>query len=167
MGILVISADFEEGKYSISQEAKTKEALDDCISIYEAQYLMKLLGKELYDLFVADLVDRVPQTAKYVTIYNSFTDEINGCVVSSFGMKRMIKALIYSHFVNDQSISNSPTGNIELINETSTIPNNQLLSSIAYNEAVRNWDAIQSYIIDNNTDYSEFNGQTLFFNSGI
>ena len=52
MGILIDREDFV-GKHKLSKTIDTK--LDDCITDHESSYLIKLIGIELYNLFIADL----------------------------------------------------------------------------------------------------------------
>ena len=92
MGILITSADFT-GENVVATDVYTEERLNSFIAAYEAKLLYELLGIELCDLFVADLVNKVPQTAKYLTIYNAFVKEINDKMYNSDGMKLMLVKL--------------------------------------------------------------------------
>ncbi len=83
MGILISASDFI-GENKIATDVFTDAELDAFITIYEAKLLYELMGIELYDLFIADLVGGVPQTAKYVTIYEAFVKEIDDEMITRY-----------------------------------------------------------------------------------
>ena len=71
MGILIDTDDFQ-GKWCIAVDDYSEDHLNDYIDTFEKKLLVSLLGVELFDLFQADLVDQVPQTARFVSIFNEF-----------------------------------------------------------------------------------------------
>jgi len=158
MGILVISSDFENGRIRISQTSESKEDLDNFIAAYEAMYINHLLGITMATDFINDLVDRVPQSEKYLEIYNPFTKEIGDHMFTSLGMKEMIKGFIYVDFIAMQPIQNTPLGNVKNIAEVSEGIDNRIPSAVVYNQSVKTSDAIQYYIEDNSDTYPDFDG---------
>lgn len=165
MGILISSADFV-GTYAIATDVYTSADLDLMITEKEEDMLVDLLGQELYDLFFADLIDGVPQTEIYLTIYNKlrFTSNLfcmpNGVIVKSKGMKVMLLSWVYFYFVRKQPVDNAIGGNVS---SKSTISDsvNQFMPLINYyNDSVDTYRAIQQYIIQNKTTYPTFQGVT-------
>ena len=75
---IVVNTDFK-GEYNVSKNCY--DQLDTYIEKYEKKYLTKLLGAELYALFIADLTvtdPQVPQTQRFLDIFNDFSiDEAN------------------------------------------------------------------------------------------
>jgi len=159
MGILITSADFT-GENIIATDVYTEERLNSFIATYEAKLLYELLGIELYDLFVADLVNKVPQTAKYLTIYNAFVKEINDKMYTSDGMKVMLVKWVYFHFVRTQPQTNTMQGNTEsdgTINKPSAMSYTTLV--LDYNKMIETFKAIQAYIESvKDADYPTFKG---------
>jgi len=159
MGILITSADFT-GENVVATDVYTEERLNSFIATYEAKLLYELLGIELCDLFVADLVNKVPQTAKYLTIYNAFVKEVNDKMYTSDGMKVMLVKWVYFHFVRTQPQTNTIQGNTEsdgTINKPSAMSYTTLV--LDYNKMIETFKAIQAYIESvKDADYPTFKG---------
>lgn len=159
MGILISSADFT-GDNDIATDVYTDAELDAFIDLYEAKLLYQLLGIELYDLFIADLDNGVPQTAKYLTIYNAFVKEINDKMVTSDGMKVMLVKWVFFHYVRTQPQTNTIQGNTEAqgaINKPSAMSYTTMV--IDYNKMIDTFKAIQTYIESvKDADYPTFKG---------
>lgn len=158
MGILIDATDFLTNKSPIAQNNKTIDKLNAFIAAYEKTYLIQLLGVDLYALFAADLVSQVPQSAIYLTIYNSFNKEINSCLYSSLGMKEMLLLYIKALFVGTQPVANTPVGSVMNQAEVSELIDESFNQAMLYNEARRTYGSIQVYIMDNTADYPTFNG---------
>jgi hypothetical protein len=157
---LVLNTDFV-GEWKISQ--KCADELDAYILRYEKIYLVQLLGKELYDLFIADLDAGTPQqptTQRFIDIYNSFEQDESNCIVVSEGMRLMLIQLIYFHFVRDQAYFNSPVGTVHAKVSASSDPgyNGYNLTS-SYNRGIENYRSIQWKILDESATYPEENTQ--------
>lgn len=158
------------------------------IEQFEPWYLKKLMGCELYDLFIADLdggVPPVPTSQRFTDIfeplcvddlcgtnisvrgYGSFLDDDCGChneQHQSEGIVTMLKGLIYWHYVRDQPYLNTTAGTRVQNNETTReITNVEKSSDIAerWNQAWRSFDAIQYFICMNQSSYTEYRGTTL------
>ena len=159
MGILISASDFT-GENKIATDVFTDAELDTFITIYEAKLLYELLGIELYDLFIADLVAGVPQTPKYVTIYDAFVKEIDDEMITSDGMKVMLVKWVFFHYVRTQPQTNTIQGNTEAmgtINQPSAMSYTSLC--IDYNKMISTFKAIQSYIESvKDADYPTFKG---------
>lgn len=157
MAILIQTSDFT-GKYSIAQNSFTP--LQSYINKYEKEYLVDLLGVELYDLFAADVTSYAPVTPIYQSIYNPFKQDYNKCIVYSVGMKEMLLGFIYFEYMRDQKIKNTITGAVVNANENareSGFSEFNLFSK--YNEGIHTYEAIQWFINENKTDYPTYNGK--------
>jgi hypothetical protein len=156
MGILIDESAFD-GKWQLAKS--NEDLIDEYIEEYEEKFLTELLGKELFDLFQDDLNAGVPATPIYETIFEAFTQKINGCIVSSEGMKKMLTGLIYFEYVRDNRVKQTMNGAVEQQTEVSTASDNTFLYS-RYNQAVKTYQAIQAYIINNKDSYPSFDGIT-------
>jgi hypothetical protein len=166
MGILIDADDFV-GKWAIAQDDYSTDRIDEYITTFEKKYLVELLGVELFDLFQADLVAQVPQTAIYISIFNEFYIDDGSCVFHSEGMKKMLLGMIYFQYVRDNDIKQTPSGTFK---NTSELAN----AFPSFNQVVQRWNqstdtfgVIQWYICDNPTDYPTYNGQLIQHTSGI
>jgi len=158
MAILLTNTDFV-GEYAIPQNQYTKDDLNSFIDRYERSYLYKLLGVELGNLFIADLVAKVPQSAEYLAIYNEFAEDYNYGALISRGMKDMMLRFVYFEYVRTQKYNVSITGVVQT-NGTNSTPakyDSHWITRV-YNDGVDTANAIQCYIEDNSTDYSTFKG---------
>ena len=150
----LIPKDFN-GYYDVSKDSFTEEDLENYITKLEPVILSKLLGVELYNLFVADLdTNNVPQTQIYLDIYNAFNVDYNSTIISSYGMLEMMKGFIYYDYMRDSQFSSVITGKVD-----SDFANSRKVSSIEYglqeryNIAVQTAWNIQWYICEHLTDY--------------
>lgn len=166
MGILIDTDDFK-GKWFIPTDDYSEDRLNDYIDTFEKKYLVYLLGKELFDEFQADLVAQVPQTARFVSIFNEFFIDDGSCVFHSEGMKKMLLGMVYFHYVRDNDVKQTPSGTFkntsELANSFTSFP--QIVQR--WNQSIDSWRNIQWYICDNPNDYPEYNGQLIDYTSGI
>jgi hypothetical protein len=165
---IVVNTDFK-GEYNVSKNCY--DQLDTYIEKYEKKYLRKLLGAELYDLFIADLTvtdPQVPQTQRFLDIFNEFAiDENNYCLIESDGIRKMLTQLIYFHYVRENQVINSATGTVSSAVELGNNASFKGNIVTAFNEGVENSHSIQWFICDNPTIYPEENIQILRFTSGI
>ena len=155
MSILGITYnDFGKGKFELHHGMYEQAKIQAYIDKYERQYLVKLLGVELFNQFVADLVANVPQTAKYIKIYNPFEyDNVNCYIYISEGMIDMIKGFVYYQYLKDLTNNVRPLG--ENSENVSTL--NSMIYT-RYNDSVRTYKAIQQYMCDYSSDYLKYNG---------
>jgi len=171
MIILQIS-DFADGIYKLST-SDNGDLLQAYIDRYERQNIYKLLGITLGDLFIADLSAGTPQAAKYTKIYNQlfipkpsqyyqYNTGKTGC---SFGMKEIMKAIIYYYYVSENQVSHHQAGVA-----TNGTEANSLVSPIVAqqqgerkrNAMIESWEVIQWYCKQiAPTDYPDFDGETM------
>jgi len=124
MSNIVQISDFK-GFYLIAQGCYGSEQLQFYIDKYEEYYLCKMLGNELKNSLIADLVDGVPTNPEYLEWFNPFCEEItNSCTcevedLQSVGVKNLLTGFVYYHFISDTIINNTPTGNTVYQTDTS------------------------------------------------
>jgi len=163
MSLLNITpVNFENALICIATNKDTENGLQQYIDNYEEVYLTKMLGCDLYKLFIADLVNGVPQTQIYIDIYEKFCYDEDGCgtQIKSEGMVKMLEKFIFFEYTRNQKVKNTNTGNIVNMNEVSREANYTETSIFQnYNEAIESNDAIQWFICDNEASYQTFNGQ--------
>lgn len=160
--MFVTSTDFI-GFYQIAKPNSHKIGeLQSYIDNVEPNVLRDLLGCDLYTLFIADLVGGIPQTQRFIDIFNSFCfdDGVNsGCQHRSSGMVTMLKGFVYYNYVRDADYFNTISGNVK-----NDFTNSSSINSMMYglderhNVALSTYEQIQWFIFDNSTDYPEYNG---------
>jgi hypothetical protein len=162
MSILKLEySDFGKGKWELHKGMYENTKIQSYIDRYEKKYLIKLLGVDLFNEFVADLDSSgIPQTTRFVKIYEPFEyDNANCNIVISDGMIEMIKGIIYFQYMKDQTNQMTVTGNVRPLGENSenvSTLNNMMYNR--YNEGIMTYRSIQDYICENNSDYLKYNG---------
>lgn len=164
---IVVSTDFT-GEYNVSKTCYDK--LDYYIEKYEAYYLVRLLGAELYALFIADLTvsdPQVPQTQRFIDIFDAFDLDEEPCIVSSEGIRKMLIQFIYFHYVRETQLINTANGTASNAMELGT-PSPYMNNIVqSYNQGIDNSYSIQWFICDNRDVYPEENIQISRYTSGI
>lgn len=155
--------DFGKGKFELHKGIYESAKIQAYIDKYERQYLNKLLGVDLFKDFQLDLVNGIPQEAKYLDIYNEFEyDDANCAVLISDGMLDMIKGFVYFQYLKDQTNTVSVSGNVRQMGENSeNVSTLNTMIYTRYNDSIRTYRTIQKYICDNNKEYLKFNGVKL------
>ena len=92
---------------------------------------------------------------------------ISDTIVTSKGMKEMLKSYIYSLYISKQSVVNTTVGNVINENEVSVMNNNTFDVAVYYNEAVMTFTAIQVYIENNETIFTDYKGTAKSFTSPL
>lgn len=156
-------------EHGIAQNSYTD--LDSYISKYERYYLVRLLGAELYDAFVADLTGdpQVPDSIIYETIFEPLHYDSSGLVVESAGIKEMLKGFIYYHYCTENNLLHTIGGMISNVSENSQAQLGSYGSTYVkhkYGKAINNFHNIQLYIEDNKSYYPAYNGQNLLEHGG-
>ena len=144
MSNIVKISDFIGFRYIANNKA-CEQRLQYFIDEYEDYYLTKLLGCELTPLFLADLVDGVPQKAEYLELYNKFCIEFYGKEYYSKGMVKCLTGLIYYHYVREDTYKHSLAGVVKNSNENSEVLSGANLERVAetrYNDSVNSFNAI-------------------------
>ena len=171
------------GYFNIAQDPQTESKLESYITRYEKKYLIDLLGFDLYELFVADLdVNGVPQTERFVNIYNALNydenvepffypvgfrkskcddNRVESEPTYSEGMVNMLLGFIFFEFVKEYDLIVSQTGvtvNVNENSENSPGATHTHLSETRYNSSIASYKVIQRYIRENESVYPEFKG---------
>ena len=175
---IIVPSDFK-GSVAIAQNKNDVSKLQEYINEWEDELIDNLLGCELADLFRADLVNNVPQTQRFIDIFDPFCEDIEsqtlhlhwpshiffqfhvhrGAQNRSRGMKEMLKGLIYLLYVRDQPMINGSIGTTESKGVASTlIPANRL--TLPYNRSINDYWNIQFFIVEDEDMYPEFEGIT-------
>ena len=144
--------------------------LDNFILEFEEDILVELMGGELYSLFKADLTQtqpQIPQTDRFIKIFNPFIIDHQELVIVSKGIKRMLAQFIYFEFIRGTQYENSATGTMKTNTELGRHADGEGNEVMIYNKGVSNAHAIQWYIHENIEDYPEENMQLLEYTSGI
>ncbi len=165
MANILIPDDFGNGEYIVPQNCF--DNIQPYIDKYEKHYLLRLLGADLYDLFIADLVSGVPVDPIYLSLFNEFRIDETGCIRISEGIKQMLIQFCYFHIIRDLGVKKGIGGVGKYKNEVSEVGYNGFNIVEAYNEGVDNWRAIQWFICENDADYPEYNGEFIKYASGI
>jgi len=165
MSILGITyADFGKGKYELHKGMYEQQKINQYIDKYEKSYLIKLLGVDLFNLFVADLdpVTFKPVTPIYLALYDSFEYDDSCNIVISEGMIDVIKGFVYFQYLKDQTNQVWVSGSVQPVGENSdNVSTLNMMIYTRYNDSIRSYKAIQQYICDNLNDYTDFNGKSL------
>ena len=165
MANILAPDDFGSGEYKIPQNCF--DSVQTYLDKYEKLYLTKVLGAELYDLFIADLVSGVPVDPIYVSIFEEFSVDETGCIRIYEGMKEMLMQFCYFHIIRDLGVKKGIGGVGTYKNEVATTGYDGFNIVESYNEAVDNAYAVQWFICENDADYPTFNGQNFRYSSGI
>jgi hypothetical protein len=140
-----ISPESFTGKHELEHGRYTRDKLDEYIVRYETIYLMRLLGNDLYKLFIADIEDYEPQSEPFKAIFEPLV--VNDCDRSftSLGVIDMLKGFIYFEFVKDANSYHTTAGVVSSTGEVSERQNAKELIE-RYNESVSSFWAIQRFI---------------------
>ena len=165
MGMILSIEDFETGRYKIALDPEQETDLDEYIDKVEDEYLPKLFGKELYDLFVIDwntIPVGVPTDARFSMVYDAFVEQNDNVLIQSLGIKEMLKGFVYYLFLRDDVTRSTTLGLEKMVGE-----NVQSVTAIQhditsrYNEGVDTFTTIQYYIdffTPKAFEYPEFKG---------
>lgn len=144
-------------KFEIHTIGIDDEKLTAYIDRYEAIYLIEMLGKELYDLFIAGVTAGTPI---YITLYNPFVEQINcGEILNSRGVEDMLLGFTYFEYQRDAKVQQTSIGTVKMKSENSERAGNLNTNIFGrYNESIDTYKAIQQYILENISTYPTFRG---------
>lgn len=192
---MILSPSDFTGKYELHTGMYVQSKLQNYIDIYEPMYLKQMFGIDLYNQFQSDLLNNVPQSPNFLTVFNPLSEdlgysfytqygfnEVNSMIVSQ-GIKEMLKGFIYFEYAKDLNNQMTPYGNVKPTAENSEVVNTLFsMMYTRYNEAITSYRAIQRYlrytnnpplgqivifsIIDGGLNYSNLTGLTCINGSG-
>jgi len=180
MGIITNRGCFT-GVYKVSQTCF--DELDKYIDAYEETFLQDLLGCALFDLFQADLVNGVPQTQRFIDLFDKFCLDPDNVIsfshtdcnkqYKSLGMKDMVTALIYFQYTRDNYIKNTDVGLMINEGETSALAGSGIFYDDIYerwNRGIESYNSIQYKIYKESDTYPEYRGvskEAMYFGGAI
>lgn len=166
--ILVKISDFV-GQFNLVKSTKTNPDIQAYIDQYEKKYILELLGVELGLLFIAD-VQEVSASDPIETRFQALIDEFDeqddfGKIYSSKGIKQMLIAFIYFHYILEDQVKVSTSGAVKDDAETSKVLNPRAATRMAekrWNAALDTAEAIQWLCAFKDPDtYPEFKGVVI------
>ena len=127
-------------RFKISQNKLTTPKLQEFIDYYERRYLIDLLGKELYDLFIANLAlgSGTPTEQRFIDIWEEIYIDKANCLelkcrgfsyhethrLESEGIPEMLRNFMFYEYTRKQGFKNTIVGNLRAEGENSSpIPN--------------------------------------------
>ena len=163
MGFYVNSTDFI-GKFEIHQGMYDVANIDAYIQKYELRYLVEMLGVDLFNAYYLDAnaqLDHIPLDPLFSFIYEPFTWQ-NGIqyweILYSYGIKEMLIGFIYFEIMKDSITMNTLAGSVTQKSENSAGAITTIYGK--YNDAVKTYQAIQTYIVYNSGSYPTFRGNS-------
>ena len=162
---IVIPTDFT-GRFDLT--TKGYLSLEVFIDQYEPIILKKLLGIELYNLYVADTVLSVPQTDIYLDIYQE--SELVVCEIKRNyeGLKDLLIPFIYYEYLKAQRNRNSSSGGVQNQSSLSVASMQTYAQAVIYiNEAISQARILQFYLEENIDIYPTFRANLFQFMSVV
>ena len=136
--------------------AKNKHNTDDIqayIDRFEEIVLRELFQCD-YDEFIADLVDGVPQSDKWLDLFNKFYDCDNCRDYFSQGIKDMLLCYVFYYYSSESYVQNTITGNVKVkgsVSESLATQNSRDFR--VYNQHVKTFNAIMHRACNNEYEY--------------
>lgn len=123
----------------------------------EKDVLIKLLGAELYDLFIVDYT-----VTPFIEIFNPFHTNAYGCTLYSKGIKEMLKSFVYFHAMRNMQFQKTKSGVVQNQVENGNVMGYNGWNVVeAYNKGVKIANVIQYYITENITLYPTYKGDAF------
>jgi len=164
---LVQISDFT-GEFQLQIDNATTAKFNQVRDNHETDYIYKLLGVSLGKLFIANLnVSGVPTDARFLSIYNAFSEDYNNEIIQSKGMKFWMKGVTWFYFARNNPYIIATGGNKVNKDQNSDQLTDGLVLARIYNDSVKTAKAIQHYINQNSSTYPEYNGQYMDFVIGL
>lgn len=163
--MLIVSKNDFTGFFELPRTTASDPELQSYIDSYEKKTIYELLGVELGELFIADIVNGVPIDARFIAIFNSFALQDNSCgkIYSSAGIKSILLAVIYYHYVLETQTNVSQSGAMTSESETGSTGNNHTAArkaEIKFNWMLHSVEAVQYKCSrESKADYPEYKGQ--------
>lgn len=168
MGMILSIEDFETGRTKIALNPEQEIDLDEYIDRVESEYLPKLFGIELYNLFVADwnlIPVGVPTANRFSIVYNEWTFQDDIVMIQSEGMLEMLKEFVYYLYLRDDVTRSSTVGLERVLGENTdsvTAIGHDITSR--YNEGIDTFQTIQYYMEKfDKINYPEYKGVNVEF----
>ena len=149
------------GYFALAKNKYTDEQLQSYIDRFEEIALRSLLQCE-YDAFIADLVDGVPQSAKWLDIYNSFYEcSTCGFTYQSKGIPDYIKCFVFYNYSLESNVVNTIQGTVKQRGNASDVVGSQFTRNYrVYNQGVESFNGIM-YKMRDSTEVYDLNFKLL------
>jgi hypothetical protein len=160
--IILSLSDFESGKFELHSGMYTQNNIQEYINKYEKRYLIELLGADLCEDFLTDLVagGGTPTQPRFIDIFDPISIDYGVELIVSDGLKEMLKGFIYYEYLKDQVSQVTAVGMTTPKGENSERVNTLLTQLYTrYNDAARSFKGVQSFIWTKRGDYTGFNGR--------
>lgn len=135
----------------------------------EFNYLSRILGVELAELFKTDYLDNVGNTGAMEPRFGNLLKEMNtqwgNQPYDTISIKESLTMFIFADYYEDLHTIITSVGVKQTQSENSKTPTISRFKH--YNLAVKKGKAVQAYILENIGDYPEFRGQRLYNNNPI
>jgi hypothetical protein len=155
MGVIVQVSDFNSGEFYIARSTHANTDLSVYIDRVETDYIYRLLGKTLGDLFFDDLSSYIPQTARFTTIFQELNENVGSYRVHSKGIKKILMARIWFEYMCEQSVKNTVVGNVTAKADISEVASFDVVYN-KYNASYLWWKSVQYYVLNNAATYPEY-----------
>jgi hypothetical protein len=158
MAYIIAPEDLEVGRFSLAINNYSEEENQAYIDYYEKFYLTRLLGADLYTLFINDLLNGIPQTQRFIDIFNPYSIDKDNCLYISDGIKVMLEGLVFTEIAR-KDIKRTLAGSTRNVSDNGEIiPAGRTYLTQAFNLSVDTYQEIQSFIEDDEATYPEYNG---------
>lgn len=160
MGVIIKIADFKVAPNAINKNSYQENDLDGFIDLFEKPYLVRILGLELAETYLADCdPNGVPVTPSLQALNNPLQVLYRQKYVSSNGIKSILKGFVRAEWLKELQKTQSPTG----VSVTRSENSNAIHESYfhGYNEQIVQAMAVQIYCRNDRDTYPTFKGETL------
>lgn len=162
---MIVSASDFVGVYSLPVTRLTSTDLDLLIDEMEVRLLRELLGVSLADLFIAEYPSLSP---RFTAINDVIVLEICGVDYFNEGLKKLLIGFIYVEYMRGLEAQKTSFGVQKSDGENSLKSDMYASNPLAiYNKSVKSSHILQTYILDNLSDYPEFKGQEKQYNDWL
>ena len=144
-------------KFELTLTDFNTSELTEYIERYETITLIELFGKELYDLWVIGIAATDPI---YEFLRDPFIVQLeSGKILNSRGVNDTLLGVVYFYWSRDIMTQRSSNGSVQKKSENSENVS-QFKANIQsrWDEAIRTYQAIQDYIIENDDVYPTYLG---------
>jgi hypothetical protein len=159
---MILSTSDFTGFYELSLSIYDTPRLQEAIDRYERYYLVRLFGLTMADSFIADLDNGEPVNPDYLTLFNVLDYEDECHLFQSKGIKDILKACVYYHYISEKAVRDSQSGVVKTEAEVGRIvsfDNTHRSAEIRFNGMLESWETIQKYCIEHSGTYPDFKGK--------
>ena len=141
------------GYFRLAKNKHTTDELEAYIERFEMFALRDLFQCD-YDEFIADLIDGVHQSPKWLDLFNSFY-VCNDCKdYCSLGLKDMLLCYVFYSYSRESYIQNTITGTVRVKGSVSEpLGSQNSRDFFVYNQHVKSFNAIMKKACDNDFEY--------------